>query len=211
MAAAVAALAMSVRPVPAAPEPTSDAADRSRPLPWVQRLQVAAADLGLTEEQRARLRELFDANRDHLRAVWADPALTREEKQEKLRALRAKLEPELQQILTPEQREKWKERKARPLRPTSTPGASALQLSDEQRAKLRELLQPHLEKLRALRQNPDLTPQEKREQFLALREELTPRLGEVLTPEQLERWQTARPEILRQFWERQRARRDSNQ
>lgn len=122
IAAAVAALAMSVRTLPTAPEPTSDASDRFHPLPWVQRLQAAAADLGLTEEQPARLRELFEANRDQVRAVWTDPTLSREEKQEKLRALCAKLEPELQQMLTPEQREKGKQRLARPSRPTSTRG-----------------------------------------------------------------------------------------
>jgi len=47
-----------------------------------------------------------------------------------------------------------------------------------------------------LRQDKNLTPQEKMEKFKAMREELAPQIKEVLTPEQYEKWEKARVQRL---------------
>ncbi len=63
-----------------------------------------------------------------------------------------------------------------------------LKLTEEQRQKLRPIFQMEMEKMRALSANTNLTAQQKLEGVRALREEVAPKVKEVLTPEQYEAW-----------------------
>ena len=81
-------------------------------------------------------------------------------------------------------------------------------ISDEQKAKLKVLMQPQMEKLRKLRQNNDLSAKEKMEQFKTMREEMLPKVKEVLTPEQYEKWEKTRGQVMGKARERWQQRKD---
>ena len=72
--------------------------------------------------------------------------------------------------------------------------AKELGLTDEQKQQLKPILQTEAEKLKALRDDQSLTRPEKLEKLKTLREELLPQLKEILTPEQLAKWQKLRQE-----------------
>lgn len=66
--------------------------------------------------------------------------------------------------------------------------ARELNLTDEQKEKLRTIIRERLEKLRDLRQDNSLSRQERIEKLKASREDLIAEVKKVLTPEQFEKW-----------------------
>jgi len=66
--------------------------------------------------------------------------------------------------------------------------AKELNLTDEQKEKLQTIIRGQVGKLRDLRQDTSLTPEEKKEKVRAIREEITAEVKKVLTPEQFEKW-----------------------
>ena len=73
--------------------------------------------------------------------------------------------------------------------------SQALDLAEDQKAKIKPILQAEMVKLKALRADSSLTPTQKTEKFKAIREESAPQLKAILTPEQLEKWQKIREEF----------------
>lgn len=167
----------------------------ARAAQWRERMQEGAKELNLTEDQKAKLKELYAPQREKLREIWKDESLTREQKMEKFKALRAENEPKLKVILMPEQLEKWQKRQTQ-ARERMESAKKEWNITDEQKAKLKSIFQPQKEKLRELRQDKDLTPQQKMEKFKALREELAPQIKGVLTAEQYEKWEKAKAQRL---------------
>jgi Spy/CpxP family protein refolding chaperone len=173
----------------------------ARAAQWRERMQEGAKELNLTEDQKAKLKELYTPQREKLREIWKDESLTREQKLEKFKALRAGNEPKLKDILTPEQLEKWQQRQTQ-ARERMESAKKDWNITDDQKAKLKAILQPQAEKFRALREDASLTPQERMERFKAMREELAPQIKEVLTPEQYAKWEQARGQWLEQARDR---------
>jgi Spy/CpxP family protein refolding chaperone len=66
--------------------------------------------------------------------------------------------------------------------------AKELNLTDDQIAKLQDILRGRLMKLRDVRQDDSLTLEEKRAKFKAMREEITTEVKKVLTTEQFDKW-----------------------
>jgi Spy/CpxP family protein refolding chaperone len=66
-----------------------------------------AAKLGLTADQRTKLKDLFRSNRRQRLAVLNNPALTNAQKQAQLAQIRQASQSQLTTILTPEQLEKF--------------------------------------------------------------------------------------------------------
>ena len=66
--------------------------------------------------------------------------------------------------------------------------AHELNLTPEQTAKLQSIVRQRTQKLRELRQDDSLSPEEKRQKLLAAREEIISEVKNVLTPEQFEKW-----------------------
>ena len=73
--------------------------------------------------------------------------------------------------------------------------ARELNLTDEQKEKLQTIIRGQMEKLRDLRQDTSLSPEEKREKFQAIREEITAEVKKVLTPEQFEKWKAKQGQL----------------
>jgi len=66
--------------------------------------------------------------------------------------------------------------------------ASALNLTPEQREKLRPIVNDEGAQLRAVRLDERMTPEQKRAKVLEIRESFRPKIAAVLTPEQPEKW-----------------------
>lgn len=72
------------------------------------RLEMMKERLNLTPEQVEKLKPIFAADAEKLKALREDAALTREQKGEKARAIVQASMEEVKAILTPDQLEKWK-------------------------------------------------------------------------------------------------------
>ena len=79
------------------------------------RMQQVAQELNLTEDQKTRLKPIFKKEADKLKALRDDASLTREQRQEKVKAIREEIKREVKPVLTAEQWEKWEKiRQERP-------------------------------------------------------------------------------------------------
>ena len=73
--------------------------------------------------------------------------------------------------------------------------AKELNLTDEQKNKLQVIIRGQAEKLRDLRQDTSLAPEDKKEKLRALREEITAEVKKVLTSEQFEKWRAKQGQL----------------
>jgi Spy/CpxP family protein refolding chaperone len=73
--------------------------------------------------------------------------------------------------------------------------ARELNLTREQKHQLKPLIREQVQKLRALRQEKSLSTREKVQKFKAIRREMVPKLKQILTAEQFEKWQAHRARV----------------
>ena len=69
-----------------------------------------------------------------------------------------------------------------------------LKLTDEQKEKIKPILQEERKKVRELRENKDLSRQDRVAKLKEIREDVGTKLKPILTPEQLEKWNKLRSE-----------------
>jgi protein CpxP len=67
--------------------------------------------------------------------------------------------------------------------------AKQLNLTDDQKAKVKPILEARDKKIGELREDTSLSPEERRAKMQSLREEITAQMKAVLTPEQFDKWQ----------------------
>ena len=72
--------------------------------------------------------------------------------------------------------------------------AEQLKLTDEQKEKLKPIFQEERKKVRELRDNKDLSRQDRVAKLKEIREDVTSKIKPILTPEQLEKWNKLRSE-----------------
>lgn len=82
-----------------------------------------------------------------------------------------------------------------------------LGLTPEQKQKLTPVLRSEREKLAALRDDETLTPRDRLQKLQAIRDEITPQVKAILTPDQFARWEKSRDQEHGQMRERLRDRR----
>jgi len=111
----------TAQPAPATTQPAQD----KRGAAIRQRMQEVAKELGLTDTQREQLKPILQAEFAKMKALREDQSLTRPEKLEKIKAIRAELLPQLKEILTLDQLEKWQ--KIRQERPAEAGSSAAPQ------------------------------------------------------------------------------------
>ncbi len=75
--------------------------------------------------------------------------------------------------------------------------ANQLQLTDDQKTKLKPLITSEAEEMQALRKNTSLSPQDRRKQMAEVHEKYEPQINAVLTPEQQAKWKAMK----KQAWE----------
>lgn len=103
-------------------------------------LRWLGEQLNLTHDQKGQLKPILMQEGRKIRSVRQDPTIPREQKMEKVEAIHQSFEPQINDVLTPEQREKYKqlekEAKERRQQATSqgsapTPGQQSKQKSDD--------------------------------------------------------------------------------
>jgi Spy/CpxP family protein refolding chaperone len=177
-------LALSLHPVCAAEgaREGGPAADRS-PL---ARLGAMRETLGITEQQWEKLQPLLKQEGDRVREILADNTLSVEQKKAKARDATAEGREQIKEILTPEQRQKlgeeMKKSQGEPDRRLAEL-KEKLGLTEDQIGKLKPILEEEGPKLRALRENQALTPQERKDAF----ETSFGRIAALLEPAQAEK------------------------
>jgi Spy/CpxP family protein refolding chaperone len=167
-----------------------------------ERMQDTMKELNLTDEQREKLKPIWREQMQEMRELWQDQNLSRQEKLEKFKAVQAEMQPKLKEILTAEQWEKWQKQRGTQDRAGLQDALKDLNLTDEQKEELKPLWQEQAEKVRELRQDKSLSPQEKMAKVKAIQEEMEPKLKQVLTGEQFEKWQKQRERMREQARDR---------
>ena len=74
-------------------------------------LQMLSEKLNLTEDQKAKLKPIFQDQAEQLKAVSADSSLAPEQKAAKKKAIHETTHDQINAVLTPEQQEQFKEMK----------------------------------------------------------------------------------------------------
>ena len=72
-------------------------------------VQMLSEKLNLTDEQRTKLKPIFQDQAQQLKAVHDDTSLTQEQKTAKSKAIHASFHDQINAVLTPEQQAKLKE------------------------------------------------------------------------------------------------------
>ncbi len=80
--------------------------------------------LNLTDDQKAKVQPILDAQREKARAIMQDDSLSQDDKRTKMKALRDDTSAQLKPILTPEQFQKWQTMQTR-MRRMSPPAGGA--------------------------------------------------------------------------------------
>jgi len=95
------------------PQPGGPGGGRPRGQRIEERLERLSKALNLTEDQKEKLKPILQDQAQQMRALREDSSLTPEQRREKARELFKAHREEIAKILTPEQREKWKEMRER--------------------------------------------------------------------------------------------------
>ena len=160
--------------------------------------QRLARRLNLTAEQQAQLKPILEQRAAQFRAVVQDQTLNREQKHAKLKPVREATQSQIAAVLTDEQKQKLAQ--AGPRMERRQHGRRAmnpervvqqlsrrLDLTTEQQALVKPLVEQQAAAVRAVVQDQSLTREQKREKIRPLLAQSREQLAAMLTPEQLEK------------------------
>ena len=154
------------------------------------RLEAMREHLGLSDAQWEKLQPLLKQEGEKVREILADASLSLEQKKVKAKEVTAAGREQIKEILTPEQRQKLgEEMKKRQGGAAGGPQQrmaelrEKLGLTEEQVEKLKPVLAEEGPKLKALRENKDLSPGERKAAF----EASFGRIAAELNPSQVEK------------------------
>lgn len=94
--------------VPAQPGARYDQRRRDRA---EDRLRRMSKELNLTDDQKEKLKPILQDEAQQMKSVQADNSLTAQQRRKKMREIHKTFEPQVQAVLTPEQRDKLKNMK----------------------------------------------------------------------------------------------------
>ena len=75
------------------------------------RLRRMSKELNLTDDQKEKIRPILEDEAQQMKTVQSDNSLTDQQRRKKMREIHKTFEPQVQAVLTPEQREKFKNMK----------------------------------------------------------------------------------------------------
>ena len=185
---------------------------------WEKQFEGFSKMLNLTDEQRAKIKPLFEDRAAQLKAVYSDKAVSKQEKQNKVQAIRSATEEKIEPLLTPDQMQKWSQQKQKASARTrdrryntvnrdSDPGkwrthprgndetnwqaryerfSNALNLTDEQQAKIKPFFQIEAQQFEALRDDKSLSPEDRQGKVRQIHEATRDQIQPLLTPDQLQ-------------------------
>ncbi len=135
----------------------------------------------LSAEQKQQLGELRANARDQAAIIRNDQSLSSEQKQAKLKALRASTREQMKSVFTPDQQRAFAaHREARKSRV-----AAKLGLTPDQQSKLKDLHASTRQQRQAVLTNSALSNEQKQAQLTQIRQASKAQLAAILTPDQL--------------------------
>lgn len=157
------------------------------------RIFAALESLNLTNQQKAKIQKIREQTRQKLEQIRSEAA-NPEERREKVRTVLQEARRQISSVLTPEQRSKWTAAAARFRRgiPTLEDLSQQLRLTEEQRKKLKPILDRYTAEARKLRETQPPGP-ETRKKMRDLRERFNSEVEKLLTPQQRSRFRQLRP------------------
>jgi Spy/CpxP family protein refolding chaperone len=147
-----------------------------------------AAKVQLTAEQKKQLRELRMSARDQAAIIRNDQKLTAEQKQDKLKQLRASTREQMKSVLTPAQQTALADRHAA----RHARVAAKLGLTAEQQSKLMDLFRSTHQQRESVLKDASLSNEQKQAQLSQIRQSSKAQLATILTPEQLAKFHEMR-------------------
>jgi len=174
-------------------------------------LNKMAACLGLSEDQKAKIKPLLEENLKAKQAVLADQNLTREQRQAKMLELRGQMHDKIKPILTPEQNSKFADMRAAAghhgkgqngCRKHMGHGmayrmdpdkhlarmTACMGLSTDQQARIKPILEGALKEKQAVRADQNLTREQRQAKMQQLRGQTHEKVKPILTAEQLKQF-----------------------
>lgn len=149
------------------------------------------AELKMTDEQKAKVKEVVERERDKMREFGAQFKEGGEIDRDKVRAQMKEMaesgEKVIKDILNPDQQKRLKQilwQQAGALVFADKDFATALKITDDQSERFKTIGEEFQEDMQELRQTTRGNQQEFQQKMQALRQEVTERTMEVLTPEQ---------------------------
>ncbi len=162
------------------------------------RLQKLSAALDLTEEQKAKIKPIFEDESAKIKSILEDSTLSRQQKRSKVRDIHAATFEQIKSVLTPEQLKKHEQMMksgkgmyhrmgnitpANRLQNLST----ALNLTEEQKARIKPMFENESVKIKAILEDSTLSRQQKRNKVRDIHAATFEQIKSVLTPEQLKK------------------------
>lgn len=171
--------------------------------PATEGAQQQRLDIGLTEDQKGKLKSIHENSRSQMQALRADQSLTSEQRHEKARAIREATRQQVVGILTPQQQELMRNRRERGGRGPGregmgkgfgrgADGANALNLSDNQRSQMKSIHESTRSQVSAIKNDAALTQEQKMEKIRSLHQSTRQQVSTILTPEQREKFRQHR-------------------
>ena len=68
-----------------------------------------AEKLNLSQQQQDQLKPIFEKQHEQMRAIWQDNSLSKDQKKEKMQALRQDFKTQINGVLTPDQQQQWQQ------------------------------------------------------------------------------------------------------
>ncbi len=160
-----------------------------------QRIAELSGQLNLTDKQKVEISPIIEKEIKEIQALRADTTLSKEEKIERMKAVRQTTWEEIKKALTPEQQEKLAEAKegmqeeakenvAQTVQQRMTALSERLNLSNEQKQKIQPIIENEIKEMSAVRDDEALSREQKQEKMKTIRQTSREEINKVLTPEQ---------------------------
>ncbi len=105
--------ALALAPTIRAQDQKPDAPSPERREKMRDRAEQMATELGLSDDQKAKFKDLFKQERDQMKAVHDDTTLSQDQKRDKGQEIRKNFEAQRRALMTPEQQKKADDMRAK--------------------------------------------------------------------------------------------------
>jgi Spy/CpxP family protein refolding chaperone len=159
-----------------------------------QHHKMALEKLNLSEDQKAKFKTLNEGFHKEMQDLEKQDNITVKEWKSRKEKLRSDHKKSIEGLLTRDQKEQLKKMKADREGQSAARGEKRvkmmkekLALTDEQSAKMKELRSAMSEKMKGIRENNSLEPEQKKEQMKDLMKQNKEKMKSILTDEQLKK------------------------
>ena len=158
-----------------------------------------AERLNLTEAQKSTVQSYLQDQQSQMQVLRNDTTLTRDQRAQRAREITGQTRDKIQSLLTVEQKQKAEDLRTQAReRVQQRAGeqfdrtARLLDLTPEQKTQMQSVLDSQRTQLQALRDNTSLTPEARREQAQAIRQQTSNNIRSLLNPTQQQKLQDLR-------------------